>query len=220
MLVFGIIRNRTANTVDLLVANNWKNDEKLNIHSRDAEIIRLYLAPDHEGSLIQWHYEDGLRKSEIDRLFVVDVQRDPYNHERALLDTLTAGLRKQLQTEGNAIVVVEEAAGARLVAGERSSGWIRNRKTEEIEEVWFERVGKTYRFVCPVDTALELELADAGGARVLSAAPASESGEIISTIQGMEAIEEGETVTRRFSLYPMPLSPVPVDSTNVTEGSL
>lgn len=212
MLVFGFIRNRTTHTVDLLVANNWKNDEKLNIHSRDAEIIRLYLAPDHEGPIAQWHYEEGVRKSEIDRLFVVDVRRDPYVHERALLDRLTAKLRNQLETEGRTIVVVEDAAGARVVDGERSTGRMRNRITEEIEEVWFENVGEAYRFTCPADAAFELEIADTGGARVLSAAPAPEPGVIITSILGTEAAGEDETVTRRF--------PLPGNPTRTTEKNL
>lgn len=139
----------------------------------------------------------------------MDVRRDPLIHERALLDTLTAKLRSQLDTEGRVIVVVEDAAGARVVDGERSTGWIRNRITEELEEVWYKCVGKTYRFTCPADAALELEIADIGGARVLSAAPASESGVIIPSIQVTEAIEEGETVTRRF--------PLPADSTSAPE---
>ncbi len=217
MLVFGFIRNCTTHTVDLLVANNWKNDEKLNIHSRDAEIIRLFLAPDHEGPIAQWRYEKGVRKREIDRLFVVDVRRDPYVHERALLDTLTTKLRDQLDTEGRTIVVVENAAGARVIDGKHSTGWIRNRITEELEEVWYERVGKTYRFTCPADAALELEIADTGVARVLSAAPASESGVIIPSIQVTEAIEEGETVTRRFPLPDIPVSTTPADSTSAPE---
>ena len=200
MLVFGFIRNRTTQTVDLLVANNWKNDEKLNIHSRDAEIIRLFLDPGHEGPIAQWHYEEGLRNSEIDRLFVVDVRRDPYVHERVLLDRLTAHLRNQLDTEGQAVLVVEEAEGARVVDGERSTGRIRNRVTQEIEEVWFERIGEAYRFTCPADTAFELEILDTGSARVLSAAPASEPGMIITSILGTEPVGEGETVTRRIPL--------------------
>lgn len=220
MLVFGFIRNRTTHTVDLLVANNWKNDEKLNIHSRDAEIIRLFLAPDHEGPMAQWRHENGVRKREIDRLFVVDVRRDPYVHERAPVDTLTAHLRNQLDTERRAIVVVEDAAGARVVDGERSTGWIRSRTTEELEEVWYERVGKTYRFTCPADAALELEIADGGGARVLSVFPGSESGLIISTILETEDTEEGETVTRRFPLPGISAGTVPEGSTNAPEDTL
>ena len=210
MLVFGFIRNHTTHTVDLLVANNWKNDEKLNIHSRDAEIIRLYLAPDHEGPITQWYYEKGVRNREIDRLFVVDVRRDPYVHEHTLLDTLIKNLRMQLDSEGRTIVVVEDAAGARIVDGEHSSGWIRNRITNELEDVWYEQVGESYRFTLPSDEALELEIADTGGARVLIAAPGSEPGEINFSIQVTEAVENGETITRRFTL--------PDDSASSTEA--
>ncbi len=215
MLVFGLIRNHTANTVDLLVANNWKNDEKLNIHSRDAEIIRLFLAPDHQGPIAQWHYEKGVRNREIDRLFVVDVRRNPYVHQRALLDKLIVKLRNQLDTEDRIIVVVEDAAGARIVDGERSTGWIRNRITKEIEEVWYEHVGNSYRFTYPADATLELEIAYTGGARVLSAAPMSLSGVISSSIQVMESTEEGETVTRRFPLPGISISTDPIDSTSI-----
>ena len=217
MLVFGFIRNHSTGTVDLLVANNWKNDEKLNIHSRDSEIIRLSLAPDHEGPIAQWHYEDGVRKLEIDRLFVVDVRRDPYVHELALLDRLSAELRERLNTENRAIVVVEDAAGARIVDGERSTGWIRSRITEELEGVWFERVGESYRFTCAADAALELEIADSGGARVLIAVPGLEPGVIIPFIHVTEAAGEGETVTRQFSLPGIRVDTTPTDSMDTPE---
>ncbi len=202
MLVFGLIRNSSTQTVDLLVANNWKNDEKLNIHSRDAEIIRLFLAPDYEGPIALWHYEKGVRRRVIDRLFVVEVRRDPYVHEPALLNSLNENLRNQLIADDRIIIVVENADSARLVGGEHSSGWMRNRITKELEEVWFERVGKTYRFTCPADAALTLEVARNSdeSTRVLAVAPGSEPGEFISFIQDIEITEEGETATHRIPL--------------------
>jgi hypothetical protein len=200
MLVFGFIHNYTAHTVDLLVANNWKNNEKLNIHSRDAEIIRFFLAEDDEGPTAQWRYEQGVRDREIDRLFVVDVRRDPYIHQRVLLENLIADIREPFLADQRALVVVENAAGARIISGEQSTGWIRSRVTEEIDEVWYERVGKTYRFTFPADKVFELEIADRGDARVLIAVPDPESDEILPIIHVFEPVEEGETVIRRYSL--------------------
>ena len=200
MLVFGFIHNHTTHTVDLLVANNWKSDEKLNIHSRDAEIVRLRLAPDHEGPIAEWRYEDGVRNRGIDRIFAVDVRRDPYAHERAVLDSLISRLRDDLQAGGRAVVVVEEAAGARLLDGERSTGRIRNRTTREVDGVCFERVGEAHRFTFPATLPLELEVADNTGARVLYVAPGPEPGTAVSSIQAMPAPEEGQTVTLRVSL--------------------
>jgi hypothetical protein len=214
MLVFGIVRNHTTRTVDLLVANNWKNDEKLNIHSRDAEIIRLFLDPDHNGPVAQWRYEKGLRKFKIDRLFMLDVRRDPYVHDRALLDGLVAGLREQLTGEGRAVIVVEDSKGARIVNGGKSTGWIQNRITGELDDVWYEKVGESYRFTCPAGAVIELEIADAGSARVLSAVPGSEPGAIVPYIQEPVPGGDGKTVIRRMVLPGLPAGTAPAEDTN------
>jgi hypothetical protein len=199
MLVFGFLRNRTTNTVDLLVANNWKNDEKLNIHSRDAEIVRVYLNPDLEQPRVQWRYDSGIRNREIDRLFMVDVSRDPYDHDRSLLDGLIDRLWDQVVPEQRAIIVVEESAGARIVSGEQSSGWFRSRRTNELEDVWYERVGDTYRFTCPADGDFKLEIADEGDSRILAVAPGREPGDIAHYVVVTDP-SDGDPITRRFSL--------------------
>ncbi|MDF1569681.1 MAG: hypothetical protein P1P77_16810 [Spirochaetaceae bacterium] len=65
----------------------------------------------------------------------MNVRRDPYVHQRVLLDNLIADFRDQFHTEQRALVVVENAAGACIISGEQSIGWIRSRVTEELDEV-------------------------------------------------------------------------------------
>lgn len=201
MLVFGYISNPTLGTVDLLVANNWKSDEKLNIHSRDAEIIRIHLDEEWEGQRVEWRYEDGLRDRVIDRLFAVDVRRDEYAHDRSFLDGLVAELRRNLRQDHRAIVVVEEAAWARLMSDGSATGRRGCRRFDDLQEVWFERIGRTYRFAYPADLAVELEIGDDAGARVLAVVPNRDEGEL-AFVRTTEPPAEEETVTRRISLQP------------------
>ena len=200
MLVFGYIHNPARETIDLLVANNWKSDEKLNIHSEDAEMVRLFLAEDQEAPRIEWRYEGGLRTSIIDRLMVLDVQRDPYVHDRGCLDALVEQLRERLHAEQRTVIVVEEVAGARLVGGDRSSGRMGRREIREIDEVWFEYLGRVFRFTHPAGSNLELEIADDTGARVLAVVPGDAPGLESGRLSRTEVPPTGSTVTRRVPL--------------------
>ena len=199
MLVFGYIHNPARQTIDLLVANNWKSDEKLNIHSEDAEMVRLFLASDYEGPRIEWRYEGGLRTSVIDRLITLDVQRDPYTHDRALLDRLVAALCARATDENRALLIVEEAAGARLLAGDASTGRIRSQEIRALGDVWFEYLGRVHRFSYPAGMELELEIADDAGARVYSVTPGTEPEAALITRTTPPT--DGSTVTRRIPLH-------------------
>ena len=202
MLVFGVLRNRTDHTVDLLVANNWKNDQKLNIHSRDAEIIRFHLSPEHPGPAVRWHYEDGIRKLDIDRLFVMDVQRGPYVHDRALLDRIIQDLEKQMFEEGKAVLVIEDVNSARVVnpATDESTGRLRGLTTGDLADTWYEKVGETYRFSFPADLTWELEIADKETAAILFAAPSEQSGEFVYSIRRTDPPEEDVVTVSRHPL--------------------
>ncbi len=200
MLVFGFIHNPARQTIDLLVANNWKSDEKLNIHSEDAEMVRLFLSPDHEGPRVEWRYEGGLRTSIIDRLITLDVRREPHLHDRAHLDELIVHLRERLAAENRVLVVVEEAAAARLIADGRMSGTVRNREVRQLDDVWFEDLRRIYRFSYPVGMQVELEIENDAGSLIYTVAPDPQTGARIAGISRMEAPPPGSRVTRRQTL--------------------
>ncbi|MFW6292996.1 MAG: hypothetical protein ACOC7V_11845 [Spirochaetota bacterium] len=205
MVVFGVIRNEAAQTVDLLVANNWKSDEQRNVHSRDAEMITIRVDAGGAGGTetdapITWRHEGGLRDREVDRLFVVDVARDDLELDPVPLERLQQGLLERFHADGETIVVVENADGAWLTDGESRSGRRRGRTLDEIEGVRFERVSRSYRFACPAGLDLDLEIADDAGARVLVVAPGGGTGEEVVAIERTERPAGGETITRRFEL--------------------
>lgn len=206
MLVFGYIRNNALETIDLLVANNWKSDEKLNIHSRDAEIVRLFLGEEHDGDRVVWRYDDGVRDREIDRLFVVDVPRDPAVHDKVHLEALLSRLRAEFLTEGRTRVVVEDVAGARVTDGEQSTGRLRSRVREEIDGVWWERVGHSYRFSFPTDLLLQLDVVPEGeeNPRVLAIAPPTEPDRPIVRLQ---ALPDPGTTTAENGTADLPAQP-------------
>ena len=219
MLVFGFIRNEALETIDLLVANNWKSDEKLNIHSRDAEIVRIHLAEDHQGARVVWRYDDGVRDRDIDRLFVVDVPRDPAVHDRAVLEGLIAQLADAFLAEDRIRVVVEDAAGALLTDGEHTVGRLRSRVSNEIEGVWWERVGHTYRFSFPPELSLLLEVIPEGeeDPRILAIAPREDSDQAIAVLQPVRASEpeqdgtNGDDSDRTHRLILQPAGTVEID---------
>lgn len=205
MVVFGVIRNEAAQTVDLLVANNWKSDEELNVHSRDAEMVTINAdaggAGDTEAdALLTWRHEGGVRDRGIDRLFVVDVARDELELDPAPLERLLRGGLERFHAHGETIVVVENADGAWLTDGESRVGRRRSRTFDEIEGVRFERVSRAYRFAYPSSLDLELELADDAGARVLVVAPGGGPGAEVVMIEETERPADGETITRQFAL--------------------
>ena len=199
MFVYGFIHRPESGTLDLLVANNWKSDQNLNLRSKNAEAIRVFLEQQEDGATLQWRYSEGTRNSEIGRLFIVEVERE-YEHERDYLDKLIAARLGRLSDSHRAVLVVEDAAGAWLTNGEASTGYDRRRTQEEIDDVLFDRIGRTYRFEYPADSELWLELADDVGARILHFHPGEEPGMEAAWIEETPAPEEGATIRRRLSL--------------------
>lgn len=209
MVVFGVVRNAATRTVDLLVANNWKSDEDLNVRSRDAEMVSIRLderdaeaadQPDEEAGVVTWRHEGGVRDRRIDRIFLVDVAREVDELDPVPFERLTRGLLDRLHAEGETVVVVENADGAWLTDGEARTGRRRSTTFDEIDAVRFERVSRAYRFAYPAALDLELEIADDAGARVLVVAPGGGPGAEVVMIEETERPAEGETITRRFAL--------------------
>lgn len=200
MVVFGYLRREGRQTIDLLVANNWKSGEALNVHSRDAEIVTVARPESAVPPSIEWVHEGGARDRTIDRLFVVDVRRDPYELSRAPMDALLARRVREVLEGGTSILVVEEASGAWLTDGERHAGRLRSRTVDEIEGVAFDRVSRAYRFAYPAALHLELEIADDAGARVLRVEPGEGPAGLIASIERTDAPEEGATIVRRVRL--------------------
>ncbi|MFW6215465.1 MAG: hypothetical protein ACOC45_05920, partial [Alkalispirochaetaceae bacterium] len=111
MLVFGYIENHATRSVDLLVANNWKSREELNLRSRDAEMVRIYREPAEGSRAMEWRDWEGLRRRQPERMFVVEPpegeERDP-----RLLKTILSRRREELSTRQEAILIVENARNA------------------------------------------------------------------------------------------------------------
>ncbi len=199
MLVYGFIHRPESETIDLLVANNWKSDQDLNLRSKNAEAVRVLLEQQGDSPMVEWWYSEGTRNYEIDRLFIVEVERE-YEHDRDHLDRLIAGRLGQLSDSNRAVLVVEDAAGAWLTNGETSTGYDRRRMLEEIDDVLFDKVNQTYRFEYPADGGLWLELADDGGARILHFHPGEGPGTETAWVAETPAPEDGATIRRRVSL--------------------
>jgi hypothetical protein len=200
MVVFGFVSHPADGVLDLLVANNWKSGEELNLRSRDAEIVRLRLDPTGDDQPVEWLHESGRRDREIDRFFVVEVRKDPYVHDRADLDGFLATMRERFRAAGRAVLIVENAAGAALTTDDASTGRIRTQTREELPDVQFERRSRAFRFSFPADREYALEIADDRGARVLLLAPDAMHGER-TWIEETEAPEEDGTVIRRMRLW-------------------
>ncbi|MBU8913654.1 MAG: hypothetical protein KOO61_06485 [Spirochaetales bacterium] len=199
MLVYGFIHRPESGTIDLLFANNWKSDQDLNLRSKNAEAVRVLLEQQGDSPTLEWWHSEGTRNYEIDRLFIVEVERE-YEHDPDHLDRLIAARLGQLSDGHRAVLVVEDAAGAWLTNGEISTGYDRRRMHEEIDDVLFDRVNRTYRFEYPADSGLWLELVDDGGARILYFHPGEEPGMETAWIEETSAPAEGTTIRRRVSL--------------------
>jgi len=199
MVVFGYIIRPNAKSLDLLVANNWKNEESSNIHSQDAEIVRVYEEPDENGPVFDWLYDSGDRGREIARLFRVPVMRE-FEHNRATLDAFVAGLHGRLVHENRAVLVVEDATGAWLTDGEKKTGYDRRRTSEELEGVVYDRVSEAHRFEYPADDDVWLEIDGDNDVMVYSYRPPSETRPEIAWIETIPASEDDETPVRRVSL--------------------
>ena len=118
----------------------------------------------------------------------------------AHVEALFALLRERLAAESRVLVVVEEAAAARLIAEGRMSGTVRNREVRQLDNVWFEDLRRVYRFSYPVGMQVELEIEDDAGSLIYTVARDPETGARIARISRTDAPPFGSTVTRREPL--------------------
>ena len=166
MLIYGFIEQLGSESIDLLVANNWKEDQESNVDNLNAELVRVNVGPVEERPLLEWFGRDGLRPRQPTRFFVVDVRRQ-YDHPRLLLDAHLTGVRRQMRSEGLKLLVVENVASAWLTDSQGNAagyeGW---RHVEEIPGITFYRRKRAHTFEIAGDQELLLHFEDENGARV------------------------------------------------------
>jgi hypothetical protein len=198
MLVFGYIRNPAAGTVELLAANNWKSEERINVFSRDAHIVRIYLNEDRAVPAAEWRDSSGPRTRAIHILFALEVEKE-YRHSADLLRRLLDGRREQLRTENRSVLVVENAKEAWITAGgEECTGYRENELRRELTEAAFHRVNRNFCFEYPADGEYQLELTDDEGVRILYYSP-GRGGEKETAWLTSASVEEGQKeVSRRM----------------------
>jgi hypothetical protein len=166
MLVYGFVDRLGSESIDLLVANNWKEGQDSNFHSKSAEYVRVYTGAGGGEKRLEWRGEDGPRPRQPNRFFVVDV-RESYEHDRVVLDAHLTGIRRLMRQEGLALLVLENAASAWLTDPEgNASGYEKWRRVEEIEGVTFQRRKRAYSFEIATDAELVLHVEDDAGARI------------------------------------------------------
>lgn len=172
MLVYGYILDRARGRVDLLVANNWKSGQDVNVRSLDAEIVRIDLAgrpaasADDEAEkqpLIEWRNREGPRRRSPHRMFIVPV-RETYDHARAPLEELIASRLAELRATGRQLLVVENAdeAWVENAAGE-FTGYRDDHERTEVEVVSFDRLKESVLFDLPADADLVPQFRPADG---------------------------------------------------------
>lgn len=195
MLVYGFIRQAGEAAVDLLVANNWKSDEDLNLRSRDAETVHVDLREEIQGGRLRWIDVNGPRDRQPDRLFLVEVEEE-YVHEPAPMEALLQRRLAELSETDHALLVVENAEEAWLSDGEeRVTGYKDRRTRTEMEEVLFDRVKRNFRFEYPSRAPFWLEFTDDEGARVLLFSGGE--GSVIAP-----SVPDDQEVQRRLLLSP------------------
>lgn len=200
MFVFGYIRNPAAGTVELLAANNWKSKEKVNVFSRDAHIVRIYLNEDRAVPAAEWRDSSGPRKRAINILLAVEVKRD-YRHSPVVLQHLIAERREQLRAARRAVLVVENAKEAWITNdGKNVTGYRDNEVLRELPGVAFDRVSGNVRFEYPAENEYRLELNDKEGVRVLQYSPAGKTGEESAWIASTASEEVQGEIFRRIRL--------------------
>lgn len=205
MVVFGYIVRPDSSSLDLLVANNWKSEQNVNVHTRNAEIVRVYSEPDEDGPRFDWIYNDGTRSREIDRLFRVPVAKE-FEHDRETLDGLLSQLHGRLVHENRAVLVVEDASQVWITDGESKTGYERRRTYEELEGVVYDRVSSSHRFEYPADANLWLEIEDDEEVMVFAYRPPNASRPEIAWIEPIPVPEETEDQLRRVHLDTADLS--------------
>jgi hypothetical protein len=179
MLVYGYIVDRTRGRVDLLVANNWKSGQDVNVRSRDAEIIRVDFDAAARGKpVLQWRTRSGPRRRAPHRMFVVPV-RETYDHDRGPLEALLAQRFSELRSAGTELLVAENVDSAWLVGADGAAAGYRDNDTlEEIDGVVLDRVKESMLFEYPAGADLELRFLQLEGeaARLFHVAPGEMAG--------------------------------------------
>jgi hypothetical protein len=212
MLVYGYILDRARERVDLIVANNWKDEEDLNLFSRDANIVRVHLAADHEAERIEWLTRSGSRKRTPDRMFVVEIQEE-YDHDRRPMERLVARRIEELRDAGRRAIIAEDAGTAWITDADGNvTGYKRNRTHDEIAAVTYDRVQESVLFEYPVDGDYTLEFKDREAVRLFHVDPGTEAEEPTAWLheteppsdEGDEGGEEApeKPVIRRVRLAP------------------
>ncbi|TFH03911.1 MAG: hypothetical protein E4H09_04440 [Spirochaetales bacterium] len=198
MLVYGFIDNPAAQVTDILVANNWKTGENVNLRSKDAEYVRLFRAPDRDGPVMEWWYSDGKRNGKIDHLFAIDVQQG-YEHDRVYLDRLISLSLERLRESNRGLILVENVRSAVLSPAGPAAG-------EDADEVSRDKVSRTYRFEYPAEGAYDLTIRDDGGARILHFVPGESGSDDRAWIITAAQPETGTTVNRFATVGPTGVS--------------
>lgn len=202
MLVYGFIDRLDVESIDLLVANNWKEGQDSNRHNKNAEYVRVNLGESGNGPLLDWQGQDGPRPRQPDRFFVVEV-KEQYEHDRVLLDAHLTGVRRLMRQEGVALLVLENAASAWLTDPQgNASGYRKWRRVDEIEGVTFQRRKRAYSFEIATDAELLLHVEDDAGARIYYLDCTIPEGEEDSWILETEAPEE-----KTERLFPLSAGP-------------
>ena len=199
MLAYGYIENTQAGYSDILVANNWKSEQNVNLRSRNAEFVRVYHngAPDEDTPIVDWHYADGSRNKTVTRLFQVPVL-EAFDLNGDVLDYLVQTRLADLAARRRAIVIVEDAARASVTDGEATTGYAPG-LVEELEGVVLDKVNRTYLFEVPSDAELTLDFADQNGTRVLYFHPEDEGGDAYGWI-AQTPDPDGTALVRRQTI--------------------
>ncbi len=184
MLVYGYIFDRARGRVDLLVANNWKSGQDLNLRSVDAEVIRVDLPAAQAGTedtkqeLIGWRTREGPRRRSPQRMFIVPV-RESYTHPREPLEALLDTRFSELRAAGREIITVENAAAAWIAGPDgRSTGYRGDHRRTGLDAVGFDRLKQTMLFDYPAGTELTLGFRPLEGeeVRLFHVAPGKTTG--------------------------------------------
>ena len=214
MVVYGYVQR--GESIDLIAANNWKDEQEINLHSEDADNLRFHLAPDHEGNRVEWRNRRKKRPRTPDYIYVAEV-REEYDHDPALLAAVVERRMAALREAGEAVLVVETADAAFLTDPDgASTGYHDPRSTRDLEEVSFRRVQQSYLFRLPVTGEYSLTIEDGpegdpSGARLYYLAPASPDAPAAPPPPAaiLEFPAPDGTVVREFRIRDGVLAPAP-----------
>lgn len=185
MLVYGYILDRSRGRVDLLVANNWKSGQDLNLRSIDAEVIRVDLRAGPGDPVLEWRNLDGPRRRAPERMFVMPV-RESYDHARGPLDELVAARLTALRDDGRRVITVENAEAAWAEAGDgRATGYRDGRTMRGLEEVTLDRLKQTTLLDFPRKADLRIGFSPSPGetVRLFYLDPGTAAGEERGLVQ-------------------------------------